>query len=111
MTIQEKINDLNKYFITQICDNNFDLIRIDEYVAKINITDGDDVFEFNVWYCIGVDYIRTYEGHLNAITLSFTDSQKRLVFDMFQKMWDSHKRDILIMKRDQALEGLKELDK
>jgi len=111
MSIQNKLDDLNNYFTTQICEGNFEIIELEYHSAKLRIKDGEDCFDFNIWYTVSVDFVKTYEHEINVMTLSFTDKQKKTIFTILNAAWEQHKRDILITKRQKIEDEISELDK
>lgn len=111
MSIQNKLDDLNNYFTTQICEGNFEIIELEYHSAKLRIKDGEDCFDFNIWYATSVDFVRIYEGQISVMSLSFTDDQKNIIYSLLQSQWEHHKRDILITKRQKIEDELIELDK
>lgn len=104
--VEQKVADLNNYFVEKILNKRFDLVNIDQYTATISI---DGCYQFDLWICNNENSLRCYEGHYNFMQLDFSTPQKKLLHKQFNETLRQKKVDILNTEKKRIEEQLKKL--
>ena len=101
MTIQNKLDELTKFFSKKILNGDFFIEEIEESNCNIFVMDGEDKFEFCVWYSCSKDFVRLYENSPNTIQIEFTKNQKEILYKLFTRLWKEHKKSVLISRKEE----------
>lgn len=81
--MKNEIEKLNNYFVVKVLQGEYELQKINQYHATI-VIDGE--YSFCFWIANGAFSFNCYEGIFNFMSLTFTQPEKELLADRFQKL-------------------------
>lgn len=105
MKIEQKIKEVNDYFVEKIKNDLFEVKEISNCVITISV----DGKIFSLWISNGEDYFSCYNGSPNFIELVFTRKDKKILHDKFRKIYIEYNRTIAIEKLEKELIELKSI--
>jgi hypothetical protein len=86
MDINEAIDYVNGFFVNKIINKEYCDLKVDRYKASFSVQIDVKKYSFTLWICSGWFHLRTYSGELNFMDLSFTDEQKKILHERFNKI-------------------------
>lgn len=105
-SVKAVVSDLNAYFVARILNKEFLIEKFDKYCVEISI----DGFQFTLWISSGESFFATEcVGARSFMHLSFTDSERKIAYDIVHSAWLANERNTLLTEKANIEKRLEEL--
>ena len=103
-TIEEMYNELNRAVVNRLMKGDYEFRGQDNHVVRLRVEN----FPVTLWMASGVDYLECYGdfGESNFLNLTFTKSEKKLLWKRFS-MTAEKKKEARIKELEDELKKLK----